>query len=574
MWTCATLYIEEATIPMAVMAYSAVAVGLKVIPVIIEAALGQGFSGLQIIGLPNEYCRDARERIRASLEAVGLSLPARRLVVSVRPIDTLKQFKGGLEHLDLPCAVAIAAALAEQTTPPKTQNFKLAKIKRALCEKECFFAGQLTLTGEVLPLENSLPFEVLMLQKSYSESFFFSRVKNLKTSSHMHHRQSVSHLKACLTHLSSPLNIQNQPAQSHSNEFSELQTTPLSEQSHHQCTQNITQTLMQFAHQPVLGFALYLSAAGRHHLLLSGSPGCGKTFALKAMQNLLPPMTHQEVTEIALIHNRNSSQIVERPYRSPHHSASGAALLGGSLLQPGEVSLAHHGVLFLDELAEFQRPSLEALREPLDVQSISLSRARGRAELPAHFLLLAATNPCPCGYFYSVSHPCRCQASAPFRYQQKLSGPLLERFSILLLIDALTPSASPDVFPDSRILKSFAHEWFNSFLEQPVYWSQKLRTAQAHFWAMNELKASNTTSNSLGHDHALRTRTWSIRKKAQVVHLCETLNFLFNNENTCSLNPQESFEIAAELRGFEQILFESVHLLTPRHHHMQLKKSH
>ena len=410
---------------MAVLTYSAVAVGLKVLPVVIEAALGQGFSGLQIIGLPNDYCRDARERIRASIEAVGMSLPARRLIVSVRPSESLRQFKCGLEHLDLACAIAIVAALAEQTSPPKHKSLNLLQVKKALDASKCFFTGQLTLTGEILPQENSLPFELISLQTDTNQRVFFSTSENSTEDKDASEWHIVCTLSDCLNALNNWTPERSRT--SHRTYDTPCRTHSLKHSEGDQClrTDNLKQTLFQFSQQPALALGIYLAAAGRHHLLVSGSPGCGKTFALRAMQSLLPPLAQQERMEIALIHNRNSSGVSERPFRSPHHSASGAALLGGSLLQPGEVTLAHHVVLFLDELAEFQRPTLEALREPMDERRISLSRARGRAELPAHFLLLAATNPCPCGYFFSVSKPCRCQASAPLRYQQKLSGPLL-----------------------------------------------------------------------------------------------------------------------------------------------------
>lgn len=556
---------------MAVLTYSAVAVGLKVIPVVIEAALGQGFSGLQIIGLPAEYCRDARERIRASVEAVGISIPARRLIVSVRPSETLKQFKCGLEHLDLACAVAVVAALAEQSTPPKNKHFHLTRIRQSLKNFECFFAGQLTLTGEVLKQDNSLPFEIVSMQKNTSLRAFFSSSEWSGEKEDCSNWHVVSELFACLRLLNTF--VPDNPNTLNSLFAENFKSRTRSSDERNECwnIDAVKQTLLQLSLQPALALAVFLSAAGRHHLLIAGSPGSGKTFALKAMQKLLPPLTHQERIDIALIHSRNPYEISERPFRSPHHSASGAALLGGSLLQPGEVTLAHHGVLFLDELTEFQRPTLEALREPLDGLHISLSRARGRAELPAHFLLLAATNPCPCGYFFSVSKPCRCQASAPFRYQQKLSGPLLERFSILLLVDALAPEASNEVFPEAQRLSLFAQTWFDSFLAQPEHWCKKLRSAQARFWTANDVNLNTNAHSAI--EHHSQGKMWSMRKKAQITRLCQTINFLFDKEIDCSLSINEAVALAADLRGLEQCLFESVHLLTPQRDNPQLKKS-
>ncbi|MEY2987053.1 MAG: hypothetical protein RJB13_574 [Pseudomonadota bacterium] len=555
---------------MAVLTHSAVAIGLKVLPVVIEAALGQGFSGLQLIGLPYEYSRDARERIKASIEAVGISLPARRLVVSVRPSESLKQFKYGLEHLDLPCAVAIVAALAEQATPPKSRHFNLSRIQRALKESESFFAGQLTLTGEILPQENSLPFEIISFQKNCSMRSFFSHSLCQSESKYTSQWHKVSTLKECLHLLTNWTPEKTGVPQLSSNQNSENEILTTTQTEHLPYIGAVKETLSQFSLHPALALGIYLSAAGRHHLLLSGSPGCGKTFALKALQNLLPPLTREERMDIALIHNLNASGVSQRPFRAPHHSASGAALLGGSLLQPGEVTLAHHGVLFLDELAEFQRPTLEALREPLDDHHISLSRARGRAELPAHFLLLAATNPCPCGYFFSVNKPCRCQASAPLRYQQKLSGPLLERFSILLLIDALMPEASTEIYPESKWLNQFARTWFDSFNAHPEHWCTKLHAAQSRFWKTRDDQSEFIERTAI--ERHSRGKMWSIRKKAQLVKLCKTINFLFNNDNSCQLTIDEAVELASNLRCFEQKLFDGVHLLTPQQDNMPLKK--
>lgn len=557
---------------MAVLVYSAVSIGLKIVPVVIEAALGHGFSGLQIIGLPNDFVRDARERIRASLESLGLPLPARRLVVSIRPSEALKHFKGGLEHLDLPCAVALTAALAEQSSQPKLKKLCVTKIHKALSQGECFFAGQLTLAGEVLPLQNTLPFELIALSNDNSgRSFFCCSEPSVGPSSDMRGWHKVTSLKHCLNGLAHKATACS--VSSEAQQYVHFEDQRWVEQSSDELhsLDLIKCTLEHFRSTPALGLAIFLSAAGRHHLLLSGSPGCGKTYALRALQNLLPPMSNKEKMDIALIHNCNAIEVNRRPFRTPHHSASGAALLGGSLLQPGEVSLAHHGVLFLDELAEFHRPTLEALREPIDEHRISLSRARGRVELPAQFLLLAATNPCPCGYFYSTSKACRCQSSAPIKYQQKLSGPLLERFSILLLVDALTATSNSAVFPHARTLSEFADRWFHSFQTNPIHWAKKLRRAQLQFWSGSKAEANAVGQNAV--ESLSDGQMWSIRKKTQLTRLCKTLNYLFGDDDHCKISPSEALQLAIGLRSFEQSMHESVYLLTPQQQNLQLKNS-
>ncbi|NBW82002.1 hypothetical protein EBR21_09635 [bacterium] len=355
-------------------------------------------------------------------------------MVSVRPVDTLKQFKTGLEHLDLPCAMAIISALADQRSGNRKEFEKLNAISRAVRSGKNIFAGQLTLSGQLLPPEQTLPFELLVIQHLNEPPRVYSPLPADKIC--LAPRSNfvfVESLQDCLQ------NVMNQkiptPSRETSEENKQVSAAPAPHASEIQDdrTRRVVTTFNLFLHTPVFAVAMALAAAGRHHILLAGSPGCGKTFALKKLRDLLPNMSSTELLETALIHQRSPAELTTRPFRNPHHSASSAALLGGSMLLPGEVTLAHHGLLFLDELAEFPRPALEALREPLDEKKITLSRSRGRVELPANFMLASATNPCPCGFFFSRHQSCRCLGNVPIKYQQKLSGPLLERFSILLL---------------------------------------------------------------------------------------------------------------------------------------------
>lgn len=558
---------------MAVLVHSAVAVGLNIVPVIIEAALGHGFSGLQIIGLSHDVCRDARERIRAGIESLGLSLPARRLIISIRPSDVLKNFKGGLEHLDLPCAVALAGALAEQSNAPKSSQLNTKKIHTTLHQYEFFFAGQLTLSGGILPQANALPLELVAVESASTRHHFFSNSRAVCSEAHSQKNwHTTTHLQDCLRRLEnwqSNSKTASQQAASQTNEHKEFVRISDNLGSQENQDQLIKTTLEQFASIPALGLALFISAAGRHHLLLSGSPGCGKTHALKAFKSLLPPLTHREKLNVALIHNRTAEAITERPFRTPHHSASGAALLGGSQLQPGEVSLAHHGALLLDELAEFHRSTLEALREPLDEQQISLSRARGQVVLPAHFLLLAATNPCPCGNFFSLTRACRCATAAPLKYQQKLSGPLLERFSILLLVDSILPSAQSASFPHSPNLITFANLWFESFRTDPIPWVKRFRNAQNTFWSESKTQETYDVLDAIENDP--RSIRWSTRTKVQIAHLVSTLTALFNDKAALCLSQSEAIQLGLELRSFELYLQHDVQLLTPQQNNLQLQ---
>lgn len=557
---------------MAITIHTAVTMGLQVIPITIEAALGSGFSGLQILGLSQEYSRDARERIRAALEGLGLTLPARRLIVSARPSEILKNFKSGMEHLDLPCAIAVLAALAEQQNVPRVACAPIKKLSAALKSKPHYFAGQLSLSGDILPLKCSLAFEILALKKENPLEILCCNPARITSPQSLEHALRVSTtLKECIQIL-----VQNDVHEATPICKKLDKTFPRnnSEQvqiSLEQRAEKVMNTLSQFEHIPALALALCLSAAGRHHILLAGSPGCGKTYALRTLKNLLPPLTHEERVEVALVHTRDPHEITERPFRSPHHSASSAALLGGSLLQPGEVSLAHHGALFLDELAEFPRPSLEALREPLDERKISLSRARGRIELPAHFLLAAATNPCPCGYVFSRTHQCRCAVGSPLKYQQKLSGPLLERFSILLLLDDLFDSHQHSE-TTSPILQTTSKKFFRAYKSDPLIFSKHFVQVQDSLWTDNAQRSRFNLQN-----HALlelaHNKNWSTRTLHRISQLTETLSTFFTGILSEILDIHEFPTLAEELRQLERTLQAGVRLLTPLSTPFTLKKA-
>jgi magnesium chelatase family protein len=537
---------------------------MTVHPVTIEAALGNGFSGVQLIGVPQEYARDARERIRAALEFVGCPLPARRLVVSFRPVEVLRNFRSGLEHLDLPCAIAILAVLADQPSVPQKLRSQLSSVAAALRENEHLFAGQLTLSGELLPPQQSLPFELIALGESCRTPVFWSNIElqhDRRTSQQSFVR--VKTLRECTERLIAGDTIDQQ---SGSLAKTTSITTPFKQNRGYvsEDANGVGQFFEKFVNTPVLAVALALACAGRHHILLAGSPGCGKTYALRHFKNLLPPLDARQQLEVALIHQRDIDATSERPYRHPHHSASAAALLGGSLLQPGEVSLAHHGVLFLDELSEFPRPALEALREPLDEKKITLSRSRGRVELPADFLLTAATNPCACGYFFSKQQSCRCVGNSAVKYQQKLSGPLLERFPILLLMDHLQPQHGESAHPSTTTLCQLAEEWAVRYRENPQLWNEHFTRVRDSSWSVDAKRQHLTVAERLV--ETVKSRAEQQQKSARVQSLLGAVTV-----TACELFPDiatswdaDKFAQAIEqLRDFEASLRQGVKFMTP-----------
>ena len=568
--------------------FSAVCIGMQVVPVTVEAALGQGFSGLQFIGLPQDYARDARERIRSSLESLGVSLPARRLVVSVRPSETLKLFKGGLEHLDLPCAIAILAALADSPSESKKNAGLLNAIALNLKEGTHLFAGQLTLSGRLLVPEYILPFELLLLETGSAAAKVWSATVPSKISrAPKKHFIHVESLKDCLHALSQNNRLNRTDSDSAADEAelsgvsqSATNATAASAGSNVDANSEnqihkIISFFEKFSSTPSVAAVLAVAAAGRHHILFAGSPGCGKTFALRHLSDLLPPLSHREQLEVALIRQRDPCPTDSRPFRHPHHSASAAALLGGSLLQPGEVSLAHHGLLFLDELAEFPRPALEALREPLDERKITLSRARGRIELPADFLLASATNPCSCGFFFSRTQSCRCAGNAPLKYQQKLSGPLLERFSLLLLMDELLDDDQRTAGSDSASpLAELAHGWQQAFNRAPEQWAHQFVKVQNELWSSTPVYPAGTLPETLlllletqAKSQKLSSRTLFHLKKLLV-----TLTSLFP-EQISSWNCHKTLASVQQLRSLESALRKGASFLAPTEQHSFLKNS-
>lgn len=549
---------------MSCLVRSAVCLGMTVHPVTIEAALGNGFSGVQLIGVPQEYARDARERIRAALESVGCPLPARRLVVSFRPVEVLRNFRSGLEHLDLPCAIAILAVLADQPSVPQKLRSQLSSVATALRDGGHLFAGQLTLAGELLPPQQSLPFELIALGEARRTPVLWSNIelqRDRRSSQQSFVR--VKTLRECTERLIAGDTIDQQSAV-FSGSTAHTSPQPQSRGWMSDNHDGVAQFFEKFVHTPVLAVALALACAGRHHILLAGSPGCGKTYALRHFKHLLPPLNARQQLEVALIHQRDIETTAERPYRHPHHSASAAALLGGSLLQPGEVSLAHHGVLFLDELSEFPRPALEALREPLDEKKITLSRSRGRVELPADFLLTAATNPCACGYFFSKQQSCRCVGNSAIKYQQKLSGPLLERFPILLLMDHLQPQSGDRSHAATDTLRQLADEWAERYRNNPQQWNEHFIRVRDSSWTCEpDRRHSQLAEELLG---IVKSRAEQQQKSARVQSLLGAVTM-----TACALFPDSAkswdaskFALAVEqLRDFEASLRQGVKFMTP-----------
>jgi magnesium chelatase family protein len=381
--------------------HSRAQVGVEAPPVTVEAHLANGLPALTLVGLPETAVKESKDRVRSAIQNAGFDFPPRRITLNLAPADLPKD--GG--RFDL--AIALGVLAASEQVPAAS-----------LAELECL--GELALSGELRPVQGVLPAALaaraagrtLVVPRANAEEA--SLASGLKV-------LAVDHLLEIAAHLNGH--------------------TPLSPyQANGLLRQEAAYPdLADVQGQLAAKRALLIAASGGHNLLLSGPPGTGKTLLASRLPGLLPPLSEEEALEVAAIHSVASHAPLtawpRRPFRQPHHSASGPALVGGgSRPQPGEISLAHHGILFLDELPEFDRKVLEVLREPLESGHIVIARARDKVRFPARFQLVAAMNPCPCGYLGDPGGRCRCTPEQIQRYRAKLSGPLLDRIDLHLTV--------------------------------------------------------------------------------------------------------------------------------------------
>ena len=377
--------------------HSRAQVGMEAPPVTVEVHLANGLPNLSIVGLPETAVMESKDRVRAALQNARFEFPARRITINLAPADLPKE--GG--RFDLPIAIGILAASGQIST-------------RDLDQYE--FIGELALTGKLRPVLGALTVALqarqagrtLILPKANAAEAALAGGADIR---------GAKHLLEVTAHLNGEKPLARQEPEMHLPESSEVPD------------------LHDIKGQHQARRALEIAAAGGHSLLMIGPPGAGKTMLASRLPGILPRLGDEEALEAAAIqslHKRFSlNQWKRRPFRAPHHTASGVALVGGgSHPRPGEISLAHHGVLFLDELPEFDRRVLEVLREPLESGAITISRAARQAEFPARFQLVAAMNPCPCGYYGDPSGRCRCTPDKVNNYRARISGPLLDRIDM------------------------------------------------------------------------------------------------------------------------------------------------
>lgn len=490
--------------------------GMEAPVVSVEVHLANGLPGLTIVGLPDAEVRESKDRVRAALLNAGFDMPARRITVNLAPADLPKESG----RFDLPIALGILAA-SGQIPSKELDHYE--------------YAGELSLSGQLRPIRGALAMTFAMHRGAGRTRSFILPQANADEAAlvpdaaiYPAHTllQVCSHFAAVddgrrLTRHGGRAGIEP-PAYA---DFSDVKG------------------------QIHVKRALEVAAAGSHSVLLVGPPGAGKSMLASRFAGLLPEMNDEEALESAAVQSLSGGFAAERwkrrPFRSPHHTTSGVALVGGgNVPRPGEISLAHCGVLFLDELPEFDRRVLEVLREPLESGRITISRAAHQADFPARFQLVAAMNPCPCGWLGHPCGKCHCSSEAITRYQDRISGPLLDRIDMQIEVPAMTPetmSAAADGESTATIAARVAHAYALQMKRQGKA-NQGLVTREIERHCRLDADGARMLRDSMAYMH------WSARAYHRVLKVARTIADLAGSPGVLLAHVAEAVQYRRSLR--------------------------
>jgi magnesium chelatase family protein len=492
--------------------YSRARLGLHAPLVTIEVHISSGIPQFAIAGLPETAVKESKHRVRSALLQSGFEFPAGRITVNLAPADLPKE--GG--RFDLPIALGILAA-THQIAKQELDRYEIA--------------GELALSGEIRRIHGALPFA--LQTKQAQRMLIIPEYNALEASLSRCTLYPTQHLLDVSAHFN-----KRKPLEPYQNHMPTRAPEAMPD---------FSEVIGQYQAKRVLEIA----ATGGHNVLMIGTPGAGKTMLAERLPSILPSMTETEAIETIAIYSIsdqpiNLAQWGKRPFRNPHHTASGIALVGGgSLPKPGEISLAHNGVLFLDEFPEFNRKTIETLREPLESGKIIIARAAKTIQFPARFQLICAMNPCPCGYLGASNQACTCTSEQVQRYQSRLSGPMLDRIDLQLRVSSLPTQAflKPSNTPaeSSTLIKSRVIAARDRALARAQIPNAQLSGSQIQTFCPLDTRAEQLL------DQALTQFNLSTRAYHKTLKVARTIADLASEENIKSEHVQE----ALGYRGFK-----------------------